>query len=805
MKKTFIFLVYLFISLNIKALNYNVTVPVGTKQCYIAGEMNGWSQQIMNKVDETHYSLNIASANITHKYKYCSGPFWSYVENISDNRSYSENDVVLSWAAIYDPNATVTDITYTVTVPEGTEECYFVGMATGWVHKQMARVDATHFKIIVSSVNKDSYKYCSGPDWAFEELDANGLTISNRLYQKSDVVMKWKQSYNSGPVGVTYNVTVPDATNSCFISGEMNGWNFTPMLKTDNTHFMVNIPDANKYQKYLYCSGPDISYKETKPDGSAVTMRTYGYNDIVEKWISSYSAGSSVTLTSDFSQKSYECGAVLPVSWTYTNVQNLKILFSGDYGLNWSEIAEVQAAAGQYNLTLPDYPQYQCKIKICDASNPLVNNTTKGMFVVYNHLPEKVNPLLRNYFQVFLYPYNDKYPLTTASDNENINGKVGNACGPTAVTNILSYWEFPRKGFGSKSFTDIKNCSWSADFAAANYNFDLMSDQLTPGSASNTIDANATLMYHAAVAMHDIYRSGNSTGVLNAFKQYFGYNSKAVELCRDHYLPEQWEKIMKSELSLGRPQIIQGWGNYFEDGNYGGHWFICDGYSADNLFHISLDYGANGIKYCPLYEFDFYSLRNWIFAYLEPDLKGRKIELTYPTGKESWQQNTIKNIQWKSNNVSFLNIEFSGNNGATWSTIATNVSAGAGNYDFSVNQNISDFCKIRLTASDDVNIYAKNRIPFSIYEMSGLNNAKSADTFSIYPNPASEKCTIHLAENQTQATQYLITDMHGQCIANGFFDESNRIELNLSAFPKGLYLIQITNNYINQTGKIVIK
>lgn len=717
MKKILLNLLALILPFFSYGVTYNVTVPAGTKACYIAGEMNNWTQQAMTKVNDTQYTLDIASATTAHKYKYCSGPSWTYVENISDNRNYSSNDVVTEWVAIYYPATTPTDVTFSVTVPEGTEVCYFVGLPTGWSHRQMEKVDNTHFKIIINTVNKNGYKYCSGPDWAFEELDASGNSISNRNYNASDIIVKWKQVYYSAPIGVTYNVTVPSGTNSCYLSGDMNSWGFTSMTKMDDTHFAINVPTANTSQKYIYCSGANYSYKETNADDSNKANRSFSYSDVVAKWSSVYTPSSSIALTSNFSQQSYECGTTLPITWTSSNVQNIKIHFSGDYGLTWSEITTVPASNGMYNWTLPSNALYQCKIMLSDASDNLINCSTKGMFVVYNHLPEKVEPLLKNYFQVFTYPYNDKYPPTTTADSEYINGKVGNACGPTALTNILSYWEFPRKGFGTRTFTDVKNCIWSADFSATDYNYDLLSDQVTTNSPQNIIDANSTIMYHSGVAMHNIYRSGHSSGVLNGFKQNFGYNTKAVELCRDDYTPEQWEKIMKSELSLGRPQMIQGWGNYLGEGGYGGHWFMCDGYSSDNLFHISLDYGENGgRKYCPLYEFDVYKMRNWTFAYLEPEKNGKDIKLTLPIGGENWKQGTVKNIKWTSIGVSNVKIEFSENGGETWSTIATDISATLESYDVTLPVTVSTRCKIRVSDASDVNIYSRNKINFSIYD-----------------------------------------------------------------------------------------
>ena len=105
-------------------LVYSVTVPAGTNACYIAGEMNGWSHTEMNKVDDTHYTLEIVGATQSMKYKYCSGPAWDYVEKSAtgdelQDRTYSANDVVASWAAVYDPNGTTPtpnpDATYYVT------------------------------------------------------------------------------------------------------------------------------------------------------------------------------------------------------------------------------------------------------------------------------------------------------------------------------------------------------------------------------------------------------------------------------------------------------------------------------------------------------------------------------------------------------------------------------------------------------------------------------------------------------------------------------------------------------------------
>lgn len=89
-------------------LTYNVTVPAGTSACYIAGDMNGWTFTEMTKVNNTHFTITIEGATTDMTYKYCSGPAWDYVEKDAygseiSARTYSTNDVVESWANIYQP------------------------------------------------------------------------------------------------------------------------------------------------------------------------------------------------------------------------------------------------------------------------------------------------------------------------------------------------------------------------------------------------------------------------------------------------------------------------------------------------------------------------------------------------------------------------------------------------------------------------------------------------------------------------------------------------------------------------------
>ena len=86
-------------------VTFNVTVPEGTPACYICGAWDWNTFKPMTKVDDTHYTLEIAEATKDHGYKYTCGEGWEFVEkdaegnDLTGDRTWSENDVVAAWAA----------------------------------------------------------------------------------------------------------------------------------------------------------------------------------------------------------------------------------------------------------------------------------------------------------------------------------------------------------------------------------------------------------------------------------------------------------------------------------------------------------------------------------------------------------------------------------------------------------------------------------------------------------------------------------------------------------------------------------
>ncbi len=275
------------------ALTYSVTVPTGTNACYLAGEMNDWTHQPMTKVDETHFKLELATAVNTQKYKYCSGPSWGYVEKTAngwdiENRKYSPNDEVKSWSAVYDQNKPDGQVTYQVTVPKGTNTCFIIGGWDGWREaKEMTKIDDTHYTLTFWSNKLYLYNYAAGPGTGYLEMDpVKRKGLDNRHYAESDVVARWASIYdNAHPdADLTYTVTVPAGTKSCFLAGGWDGWQqLVEMKKVNATTFTVTFK-SNIAQKYIYLSGNNWKLMEMKANVNEPNVRIYSKKDVIENW-----------------------------------------------------------------------------------------------------------------------------------------------------------------------------------------------------------------------------------------------------------------------------------------------------------------------------------------------------------------------------------------------------------------------------------------------------------------------------------------------------------------------------------------
>jgi len=76
------------------------------------------------------------------------------------------------------------------------------------------------------------------------------------------------------------------------------------------------------------------------------------------------------------------------------------------------------------------------------------------------------------------------------------------------------------------------------------------------------------------------------------------------------------------------------------------------------------------------------------------------VSVTQPNGGEFIEVNSSYNIRWNATNTSgTVKIEYSTNNGSTWNTIVTEISANTGSYNWTVNNTPSQACLVRISSN----------------------------------------------------------------------------------------------------------
>ena len=89
-----------------------------------------------------------------------------------------------------------------------------------------------------------------------------------------------------------------------------------------------------------------------------------------------------------------------------------------------------------------------------------------------------------------------------------------------------------------------------------------------------------------------------------------------------------------------------------------------------------------------------------------------------PNNGEFWKTGASQNITWTSSNLTSVNIEYTTNNGSSWSGIANNISAASGSFSWTIPNTPSSQCKVRISSSNNPLINDVSDGSFKIYSLS---------------------------------------------------------------------------------------
>lgn len=184
-------------------------------------------------------------------------------------------------------------------------------------------------------------------------------------------------------------------------------------------------------------------------------------------------------------------------------------------------------------------------------------------------------------------PYNSNCPVV---DEEN----TVTGCVATSMAQVMYYHQHPQTATEAiPAYTTKTRELAVAALDATTFSWDDMT--VTYGSSSSVAAkaAVAELMQYCGASIQMDYglsseggSSAYNASIPGALKLYFGYSNDVNYISRRSYDYIEWLTLIYDELASGRPVILGG------QSVGGGHSFVCDGYEADDFFHINWGWGG---------------------------------------------------------------------------------------------------------------------------------------------------------------------------------------------------------------------
>jgi len=199
------------------------------------------------------------------------------------------------------------------------------------------------------------------------------------------------------------------------------------------------------------------------------------------------------------------------------------------------------------------------------------------------------------------YPYNTLCPIIPNAKNQ----RAVTGCVATGTAQIMNYHQYPHTGIGSNSYvTSTSRIPLSSDFSSVTFDWVNMLNSYSESGVTVTAaqkNAVATLMFNCGVACNMNYGLSSGAYTINmaqALIQNFGYDKNLQYCQRDYFTESEWEDMIKTELNAGRPIAYAG------SSTEGGHFFVCDGYDSDGLYHFNWGWSSMSDGYFQLSALD---------------------------------------------------------------------------------------------------------------------------------------------------------------------------------------------------------
>jgi hypothetical protein len=191
-----------------------------------------------------------------------------------------------------------------------------------------------------------------------------------------------------------------------------------------------------------------------------------------------------------------------------------------------------------------------------------------------------------------LNPYNNFCPTDIKTWKRTAAG-----CVATAMAEVMYFHRWPEYGSGGSLYAYVDNRRqdlYESFMVWYDWN-NMLTTYVTDEWTESQANAVARLVYHCGRAT-DMNYSASGSGAMSfamqrALVNHFTYRADCRLAFRDLYGKEEWEEMIRQEITQQRPVLYSG------TGSSGGHMFVVDGFREDGFFHINWGWSARSNGY----------------------------------------------------------------------------------------------------------------------------------------------------------------------------------------------------------------
>ncbi|MBT8390663.1 MAG: T9SS type A sorting domain-containing protein [Ignavibacteria bacterium] len=505
-----------------------------------------------------------------------------------------------------------------------------------------------------------------------------------------------------------------------------------------------------------------------------------GYNDYLLKFEEATSGNSQTVYLDDFlilplpgqgtvqvtspnGGEDWLVGSQQNITWTSSNVTNVKIEYSADNGVNWlNVVSSVPAASGSYSWTIPNTPSTECLVRIRDVANASVFDISDNTFTI----SPTINVTTPNGGEDWT-SYEQQDITWTSQDITNVKIEYSTDNGSAWFDVVASV----PAASGTYSWT-IPNTPSTECLVrisdAGNASINDVSDATFTISSSLTVIAPNGGEVWTGLDQQDI--TWTSQDITNVKIEYSTDNGGA------------WLDVIASVPAAS--------------GTYS--WTIPDTPSAECLVRIS---DASNASINDVSDATF------------TILSGPSITVITPNGGENWVANTDHDISWTRQDVSLVKIEYSTDNGGVWLDVITSTPAVFGNYNWTVPNTPSTQCLVRISDVSNPSVFDVSDGTFTIADPVSVEDLKSGipEEYALlqnYPNPFNPTTRIRFSiptankvtiDVFTQLGEKVATVLNSNLSA-GYYE----FEFDAMNLPSGMYFYKISSGNFTDIKKMVL-